>query len=533
MDNAWPFWLRTALILAAAALFFYLLHGHTPLQQPGLEGYIGIHEHNPMLAFPGTSLPDMQLAVDELSISAKAAVLPFRDDPSGILHTETYPVAFLMAIPNTERARRTMLSTRTEQSAETYHKTLLSLIEAYEEALSQAITLLSTGTPTVLSSFMGTSDSAHIAKILREGQNTLTQMKMEEMRRHSCATGGGTACSDRPYWDNVPMYATKSTLTPATPLPDDIVLKRDALRKYASHSGVSMEDVHTFELSDSSCYPSYAPIYYDVSTNRSTLSSATMAHITLLSDVFFYDLEKIRGAFSRALYQAGSPYSYQPFNAYICQDSGEEFGDLLAMRYARNELAAHPITAASNDTKLLDELLAAQKEFLAENPTREVSYRHLMSEAERLLRIKDAKLVELLGSQERVTALRELALSARTRSAGLELVVGYFDDMQAGSYMTARFDAYRTNVFALLRSGISPLLLVANETGPFKKSTSLLSNVSKEELAPTDYSLLSYNRDLRERYTLEKLLSFHLIAREQVIEPIVKDLTARRAALSH
>lgn len=531
MNSAWPLWLRTTVTLVAAALVFYLFYGYAPHQQSGWEGYIDIHEHNPMLAFPGTSLPDMKLAVDELAISVRAAVLPFRDDPSGILHIEAYPITFLKAMPPTEKARRAMLAARTQESAETYHKTLLSFIDTYDEALTQMITLLSTGTPTALSSFMGTSDSAHIVQILRGGRDTLAQMKMEEMRRHSCATGESGACSEPIRWDN--NLTLPKVPAPVVPLPEDVVFKRDALRSYALRSGVSMEDVHTFELSDSSCYPSYAPIYYDVSTNRSALSSATMAHITLLSDVFFYDLKEIRGAFSRALYQAGSPYSYQPFNAYICQDSGEEFGDLLAIRYARNELAEHPITAANNDTKLLDELLAAQKEFLAENPTREVSYRHLMSEAEHLLRIKDAKLLELLGSQERVTALRELALSARTRSAGLELVVGYFDDMQAGSYMTARFDAYRTNVFALLRSGISPLLLIANETGPFKKHTSLLSKASKEELAPTDYSLLSYNRDLRGRYTLEELLSFHSVARERVIAPIVQDLISHRAALSH
>ena len=81
----------------------------------------------------------------------------------------------------------------------------------------------------------------------------------------------------------------------------------------------------------------------------------------------------------------------------------------------------------------------------------------------------------------------------------------------------------------VLRGAISPLLLLGNDTGPFPRGTSLLSEVSNAELSPEGYVLRSYERDLHKKYDLANLLAIHREALATVQKPFLEKLVVARA----
>lgn len=524
-------------IASFAAIFFglYLIENYIPPQRekPGFETYIAMHGRKPILAMPGTNTEKARIALAELKISAAGAVAPFSDEVADISHTEIYPYEYLSKLLSLEDARRQMLAQPSEHSSALYHTALISTLDAYYAALTHAVEALSVGIPTRFSSFGGKTGAVYVASVLASGRERIELLRTEEDRRYDCATGNSSRCSEIPAWPNYAkdtLSTYESTSVPAT-LPPTVEAIRMQLRAHASKLGIPLSDVETVSLMQSSCYPSYRPIYYDISTHRSEVSPAIAGRFTLLNDAFFYETEHIPVNYSQALYKNGAVFSYQPFNLYICQDAGRELGDLLAIRYSRMLLSSSPI-ALENRFALpaLRTLIRAQDAFLEEEIPNQQTYYELVRAIEHALAtINEERLLQIFGSREALVRMNEVAQVARTRSAQFELILGYLDDMQTTSYTTGVFDPVRTNVFFMLRAGLSPLLLLANETGPFLPNTSLFYEHATQELAPTGYSLHSYTRDLSERYSLNQLLDMHLEARNKFLQPLVDEFIARRA----
>ena len=532
MHHVKKFIILLMVFLVFVGLGIYQKNTSSIVQIGGWDAYARIHELSPMLAMPGMSVSEARQAVEAFKKTTAISVLPFSDDPSRVLHTRAYPMDFLSHIPNTEEARRNVLSDASASNAKIYHNALLSLFDAYDHDLANAIALLSVGMPLNLQSFKGFTSSTYVAEILRKGQEQLAVMREEEMRRFMCAEGRDASCAEKVLWTSVRAPAQKNIASPLQArAPQPIADAQSALRRYAEKSNKGLRDTATVGLSSSSCYASYSPTYYDVSLHTSAFSSTTAVYVTLLSDTFFYDLSKISVSFSKALYATGIPYSYQPFNVYICQDSGREFGDLLSIYNAHALLQKNPIAQVSSAyAPLVHNVLVAQNIFLTHEVLSQGTYDALIAQIDTLLaNTTDADLIFFLGSKKEVHRLRDLSLQAKTRSAGFELMIGYFDDLQASTYTTAVFDSYRTNVFAMIRSGISPLLLLANETGPFGRDTTLFYGVAKHEVPPTGFTLLSYRRDLQNMYSLDELLSMHIQAHNKVMQPLIDTLTVRRA----
>lgn len=497
-----------------------------------VEAYIYSHEYSPMLAMPGASPSAIVAAAQSLRESAALSILPFSDDPEGTWHVDVYPTEFLNAAANAEEARRIMHYSRTLEDAEAYHHSLLVLLAEYDRALTHTIAGLSVGRPTTLTSFSGTTSAPYIVEVLEKGRLHVEAMGAEESRRYTCLRGNLRACFSRAHWSSHTSLSsrTKETeLRDGTP-PTEILKMRDALRVYEQRNAGTSTELSTMSLDTSQCYPSYAPIFYDISVGTSTVSDTPAVHAVLLSDVFFYELKNIPVRFSQAYQSAGATYSYQPFNAYICQDAGIEMGRLLSVRYARASLSRSPLSLPENTSSslLLSMLFRSQEAFLSEATPTEASYQRFIRDAERLVASTPTeRLVSLVGAAQ-AEMLRTLILDARTHTANFELIVGYFDDLQGGTYVTGKLDPYRTSVFFMLRGGISPLLMLGNETGPFGKEVSLLSERADRELHPKGFMLRSYVRDLRDRYSLEELLTTHVRAHNAVFEPIVNEFIARR-----
>lgn len=518
------------ILLCMAASIAALAALLRPDQSPGWSGYVAINKEAPMLALPGADLPQLRQALDELEKTSSVSVFPFSDDPGKTWHRNVHPIAFLRSAADAEDARRAMLRSGTKESITSYHEKLHSLLDAYDEALARTISGVGTGKPTTIASFKGTTSSAHVIEVLTKAKESLARMRAEEERRFDCASGEDPASCKQALWSSARPQTPPSPRSGPQTLPPEVEVIRTALRDYFERGEVAQRQ--TVALAASHCYPSYAPVYYDTSVRASEASGVPAAEFTLLSDAFFYDLQKIPVVFSQEYLKSGATYSYQPFNVYICQDSGYEMGNLLSVRHAHAYLTAHPIVAHSAASRApLAAVLETQAAFLSETVPSQAAYLQFISALSSVLDKGDAYALSLFGTRQRTEDLRDLALEARTRSANLELIVGYFDNLQTSTYTTGAYDAYRTSVFYMLRSGVSPLLLLANETGPLGDSGSLFSSTAKTELAPTGYTLLSFSRDLSARHSLSALLSAHAAGHERVVAPKIEELLRLRAKI--
>ncbi len=483
------------------------------------------------MALPRTSLPDMITATQELEKSARVAVLPFSDDSDGSWSHGVYPIAFLEASASAEEKRRALLTEPTSAHADAYHAALLALFDSYDAALAHDIAALDVGKKTTIQSFGGTTSSGYIMSVLERGRQGLIAMRKEENRRYSCAEGNVLECAHWRYWppSGASSPSAQNTLPASTDLPSDVAYIKTAARAFTARLGVTLTDTTTVALSHSRCYPSFTPAYVDVGTHASILSGVTAEYFTILNDSFFYDLKKIPVRYSKAYYNTGATYSNQSFNAYICQDFGQDVGLLLSIQDARETLQQHPIVPLMpSNSSTVHDMLAAQNELISEDVPREQSYRAFIQSAERLLTTTDQRTLPAMLGAEQLETLRNLVLASRTGSAHFERVVGYFDDLSLGTYVTGTYDPYRTSVFFMLRGGISSLFMIGNETGPFPPGTSLFESRSTVELAPTGYTLLSYKRDLQSAYALSTLLALDARAHTEVFAPLTARLLELR-----
>jgi hypothetical protein len=492
----------------------------------GPAGYATLHEEAPMLVLGGADTEAVRRAARALAESQEAAVLPFTDDPSGSLHAGFYPTALLIAYADAEDARRALLSKRDSPSAAAYHKRLGALIEEYERQIERYEKGLGVGTRTTITSFGGTMHPDHLAALLTEGEDALARMKREEDRRFACASGDASACLRAHLWEPSRERArTDAPPQPAAPFkPEEI---RDPMRAYTEALGIPLDDVLTIELARSSCYPSYAPVRYDVSTHPSDVSTGVVTpRFTLVSDAFFYEVERIPVRFSQLFHSAGATYSLQAFNTYICQDFATEAMRLLAIRKAARELSAEPFMPHERSFALTG-LMDAQERFLSEDVKTERAYLALIAEAERLERVHGPRLLTKMLGERGAARLSALIDAKRGRSADFELLIGYFDNLLLSTYTTARLDPYRTSVFYMLRGGISSFLALGGSTGPFAEGTTFFKEKADTELTPNGFVMRSFRRDLSSEHSLEELLAKNLVGYRAVFAPHARELTAR------
>ncbi len=533
--------LKTGLLclLLVAALFgigaWERLHEMYTMQGSA-AAYAQMQQLDPLFAFPGSTPESLTHAVSEFKLSAAVAVPPYLEGEA--TRDALYPFRFLDQLPRTETARRALLAEPTQEHASMYHAALHALISSYIDDLRNARNvLLQQNDPAEFDFLSGKTTSAHIEERLAHAQTDAQSLLAQEDRRWQCEQGTASQCESLIY-----ARATFGTLHSAQELESqsESSSTEEAVenRKTLTVVYPSLDSSPLIELSSSACY-AYAPIYFAVATTSSRLSGIAAANVVLLSDIYLDDTTRTDHPFYHALASAGDTFTYQPFNVYLCPDAGEDIGDVLAISNLSASLRTKPFLFSGSLTPTAQQFIQAQKHVLQENVYTQRTYNAFISASSMLVRIYgiDA-LAHYLGSSEEAARLTELVAQSRARSADLAEVLGYFDDLQVGSYIPYQYRKSSPQAFLIARSGLSQLFALNNRTVEpiFRSLVEVRATASDSNNALLNGTIRSYTHDVSKelsRNELQKTLLQDIQIRQQVFGGFISSLLDARARYAH
>ncbi len=498
-----------------------------------LAQYVEAHRLDPIFAFPGIDVEAMRQVVKEFTISARVAMPPYNNQEA--IRESLFPFQFLAAVADAEEARVKLFAEPSREHADVYHRSLMHLMENYKEDSSHARDILEhASTTTRIFFFIGETSPARIKTVLAEAEVHANALMEKEERRFDCLLGLAAQCES--IDSLILQFGDMSTGTRLDTLPTE-KLTKVAEENFSTLAALNSQLASStlVELSHSACYPS-APTYYAVTTKISRLSGLPSADITYLNDLYFYDLKRTsKQPYFDELQKAGAQYSYQPFNAYLCLDAGEDMGRLMTIIHTRISLAHTPLKARGGYIPpLIKEVLEAQEQFLAGTTVRSDAYDRLIRNASLAVRTYGMTGVSSYFSDATAgEQLVDLVILSRTQSADFEKIVAYFDDLQVGTFLPYHFNPSPLYAFLMTRGGLSPLLALENRTGALPQALSLLeTNVPhKNPYAYMHISLRSYENDLhatRARGTLIQTLLDERRAHDKAFGLLISDLQIAR-----
>ncbi len=481
-------------------LYFSSKNGSITSPQSGPAEYAEVHRLDPIFSFPGVTISNLEQEVSAFKISARVAIPSY---PAGekAESFEVFPFHFLDAIPKAEAARRAMLASPTESTVSAYHTALIVLIANYQKDLRQVsmgIDNATTSSSDRYFFFAGDTTPSYVQNVLSDADTKAAALTQKENRRFSCFSGQTVECESVQKIRQA-FGSTEDTSEVDSP----VTLPGDVRRNLTILKNVNpdLDTNAVVSLKRSACY-SDTPTYYALSTKKSRLSSLNAVKIYFLNDLYVYDLAHTKNKpFFDAIRLAGSQYSYQPFNAYLCPDAGEDMGKVSTMIYVRTELSSHPFLFANDYLPpTFVKLKKTQTKFLQEKVLDSGTYDTFIEAASSVIRENsDADISRYNTDLNASQRLVELVTLARSRSANFEERIGYFDDLQVGSFLLYHFNSLPVSALIITRGGISPLFAFENRTGIFSEPQSLLERKKQYEnpYATMDISLRSYTANLR------------------------------------
>lgn len=444
----------------------------------------------PLFAFPGTDPDALAMAVRTFSRSASAALPLF---PEGAqVRDAIYPIAFLSAIAPAEEARRTLLYEPSAASAKNYHDALLALIDAHQEALARADSVLLASRATSSLQFQsGKTTIAHVRAVLRSAQKASAEARAREEARYACLSGSSLRC-ERAGLLALTFGSVALVPSPVSQTPGVIAEHQSMLS--AIYPDLAQSPVYT--LGASVCFPD-TPVHYGVAHTPSRLSGASGSQAVYLDDLLFENTASSTHPLYARLHAAGGTYKYQALTPYSCPDVGYDEGRVFSLARAHAELSQRPFAFAQMKTRDAQVLSSAQAAVLQSTGLKEDAYLSLTRAIAQYVRKAGLSQLSMsLGTKEEVRLL-ELATEARARSSDFAGVVGRFDDLQVGSYIPYKLNPTPPEVFLIARGGLSQLYALSNET-VFPDGMLLVESRTdaKNPFAQSDIPLISYRESL-------------------------------------
>lgn len=490
-----------------------------------LEIYKGLHETDPIFAYPGTDTDALQVAIDALRVSAKVALPTFSEDEVGAL----YPFEFLSAIPKTEKARRALLKEKTFDSAELYHLELTALIDAYTYDITKARALLKKD-HTSYRFFSGETTPKHIDSILAEASSLAESKMEEESRRYKCLTGHTLSCRTAIKAERTSPPQVESTGK------QDIPLAIEQNKNSLSALYPSLTESEVVSLTHSACF-THSPAYFAVAREPSRLSGVPTMKLVYLNDLYLDDLSKATHPFYKALFEAGATFTYQPFNPYLCPDYGIDVQKVLTIVYVKKTVSDTPfIFKHGYLPPILRELKESQDRLQMESPISEELYTAFINDISKVASVPPYTLKKYMDDSAYPRLLQLITLS-KAHSAYLEQSIGYFDDLQIGSYVPAYLEAVSPHAFLVSRGGISQLFALQNRTTGISMASLQTSRTNSQSLyRGLSGNQRSYEDDLRASLSREDLrveLQNDQRAKVQAFLPFIQKLLEIRDRASH
>ena len=463
--------------------------------------YSEIIRFDPTFAFPGIDIKKTEAGVAAFKISAEVATPPFKG--KNLSQDFLFPFDFLEAIPKTEAARRVLLENPTEETAFAYHRELLSLMYAYTEDLERARLLLlpSKNSDTYIYPD-GTTSTNLIYDRLVEAEARTAAAIQKENDRFGCALEHQSLCESA---ISLRLHFGETKVGLEQPQPSEEIW---STVKVLISANLLSSTSTVVALGKSSCYEN-TPTYYAISTAHSRLSGISASSLQYLNDIYLYDLDKSDQPFFNKLKRAGAHYSYQPFNSYICPDAGVDVGESLTMAYLHESLLTHPFIISNGVVPLaLLRLQKAQEAYRKEAVLTSQTYTTFIAAASISIRaLSREDLAQYLGGSKEVSRLIETVTLARAKTANFEDTLGYFDNLQVGTFLPNEFAPLKPVGLFLSRGGVSQLFQFANKTAPTEGLSSLwLSRTLITNPYSHDHiALRSYADDVRAELSYDAL----------------------------
>ncbi len=520
--------LKVVILLCAMGIVAVLLqHTMSDPQRAAVE-YANRQLLDPLYAFPGTDMRAFRKALDAFELSAKAAVPMFPENKEA--KEAIYPFRFLRTLPEAEEARRVLIADPSPAHARTYHEKLYALLLAHEHDLHGADAVLSLDkNPNVYQYFSGQNTGDSVQTILTEALRANATALKKEDRRFACFEGDARSCESllQLQFNFGELYQTSNR-----------TYETEVVQKNTYPLSVIYPSIETspiFVIENSSCFND-TPAYFALTVQPSRLSEVPGAHVVYLNRLYVENTASSTHPFYKLLHASGVTLTFQPFNAYMCPDFGMDVGRILGMANLSKTLLSAPSTPTGFSTRTLRDLQTASEKFsMRPLLLQEHEYNAYLNAAIFTIRKTDpTSLIQSLGREE-VIKLAERVTEARAKSSSLDLVLGYFDDLQIGSYIPYRLNPSPPSVFLITRGGLSQLYALDNET-VFPSGHSLLSKRiysidpfkdSEIPIRPLSTTLVHQAGFLNER----QLFAADIVARHKAFSDLITELKARRTIL--
>ena len=320
-----------ALLLITLGAFIAKLW-HTPT--PGdAAWYASVQLLDPIFAIDGTDPDKLHAAVTALLIQRDAIARGYaKADEAAGLRKALYPEHFLTLLPQLQRARNALLADPTETHATTYHKLLLSTIDAYAtDARTLAQAIHNTKVDNEHIGFLGgTTTPGFIADSVSGAADRAQMQKEKENERFACYQNLTPSCETLQTLQRRQEDSLSTGIT--LPPPGAKTLNIDGL----VGAIIDYSYPHATDLSPiigvyTDCFP--YPVTYLRSYEFPYASGGEVRKAYVANDALFYNVKFLASStgdtYDKTAYKKGARYEYQNIaNSYMCPDAGLYQADL-------------------------------------------------------------------------------------------------------------------------------------------------------------------------------------------------------------
>ncbi len=415
-------------------------------------------ERNPIMALPGVSLDEFDDALDRMQrTQARLAAKQTSAFDASLVSEHLYPIAFLRAALELERARREFVGSPAMSSMRRYENLLRVAVLAYRSDLRDFSAAFRSAVPEnapdyAAQRYIITRDDTLAALTYIDKAATITERQVRD--RSQCVSGNVVFCDADEL--SLPTFTSLDVVT--IPSPNSLRDVRAAL----DESGVTLEPGPDVLLSNSYCVRGAAgPVVYAI--ERLSRAGADLAYPSpiLASDITLVDATEY-DEYPFFSYFTDNGATYVPLRDlayYTCPRAGMEQGRVLAtLRVAETASVVQASDLA--DGALRTELQALETELANPRMVTEASATRYLNAVQPLLgedglaenarkTLLDAMLVMRTASPGTLQVMRDIVLFEETDM----LLATQGIDFDFGS----RYLFY-------VRSGFLPLFLANNPT---------------------------------------------------------------------
>ncbi len=351
----------------------YTVGDSTPLPVLRIAYAAVLSRLDPLYGLEGTEPDKLVQSVDDLENFQSSLGASY--DPSQALYiTKLFPIDFLRAAADTERARQDFVAAPSDTRLRAYEQSLRTTVrggQSYVDDLLNFLDTQDTGVKKGLAFFDGETTLSDYTASLAEYRKTLAWASAAVDRRDACFDRVGDGCPS--LQDTLAKLAAgTTTASVAAALPSQVETNRALLTKYMRGSSEATVG-KVVALTGSPCFAQFDPVYY--LSMQIPQGSSTAYSLGLLNDIYFYDSAKhpTDARYTPEL-KAAVPYVYQSAsNLYMCLASGNDLVraitlDTLAHRFGvrspvitEPDLVARTASAGSELVHVGERALAARQ----------------------------------------------------------------------------------------------------------------------------------------------------------------------------